>query len=385
MAQEDAFRRRKLNFNEDETEILIREVTLHQDQLFGRGETKLPPGTKNKVWLSILAKVNAVSKCTRDIGDIKKRWYDMCHRTKDKVIKLAQEALRSERAVTGTPPPRRQEEEEEEEEEEDKPTSVSLGHHPAGPGTSGGEDGAEPSTSGASQDGSTGTASSRHAAPSQQTKTPVLPLQVAWHGRQVPPMLSHQSGVQWPPVLLFTLGQNATRISTQDRPPDYQAGNSFDETTVKVKQEDISPNFDADYSSPDIASPPNLQEQSSFRPQGKRLHKQISDEEFFGIQEQHNVLLGDGNKELHGIRQELRELRSDLQELAAGIRQPLDRLADYIQALLPLLQHPPRSRMMEMTDSFTQPDEEETMGSGSSLSQSRRTGCKTCKRPKLGM
>ncbi|GCC26059.1 hypothetical protein chiPu_0004473 [Chiloscyllium punctatum] len=157
------------------------------------------------------------------------------------------------------------------------------------------------------------------------------------------------------------------------------------ETTVKVKQEDISPNFDADYSSPDIASPPNLQEQSSFRPQGKRLHKQISDEEFFGIQEQHNILLGDGNKELHGIRQELRELRSDLQELAAGIRQPLDRLADYIQALLPLLQHPPRSRMMEMTDSFTQPDEEETVGSGSSLSQSRRTGCKTCKRPKLGM
>eukprot|EP00061_Rhincodon_typus_P005034 g24012.t1 len=225
MAQEDAFRRRKLNFNEDETEILIREVTLHQDQLFGRGDTKLPPGAKNKIWLSILAKVNAVSKCTRDIGDIKKRWYDMCHRTKDKVIKLAQEALRNERAIARTPPRLRRGEEEEE--EGDEPPSASLGHPPAAPGTRGGDDGSEPSTSGASQDGSAVTTSSQHAAPCQWKKPLALPLPVAWHSRQVPPMLSHQTGVQWPPVLLFTLGQNATRDSIRERPPDHQAGNTF--------------------------------------------------------------------------------------------------------------------------------------------------------------
>ncbi|XP_078415139.1 uncharacterized protein LOC144691018 [Cetorhinus maximus] len=363
MAQEEAFRRRKLNFNDDETEILIREVTLHQDQLFGRGDTKLPPGAKNKIWLSILAKVNAASKCTRDIGDIKKRWYDMCHRTKDKVIKLAREAMQSERIA-----------------QQETPVAS---HDPASAST--GNESSEPSTSGASRDGSTGRAGGQPATPASQQKKPAPPRPVTWHARQVPvqPLADHQAAVQWPPVLLFTLGQNATRVSTQQPPPDHQANNALDETTVEVKQEDIGPNFDGDYSSPDIVSARTLQEESLFQPRRKRVHKQISEEELLGIQEQHNVLLGDGNEELHGIRQELRELRGDLQELAAGIRQPLERLADCMQALLPLLQHPPCPRMMEMTDSFTQPDEGETAESGEPLSHSRRSGRKTCKRPKL--
>ncbi|XP_067859470.1 myb-related transcription factor, partner of profilin-like [Heptranchias perlo] len=366
MAKEEAFRRRKLNFNDDETEILIREVTLHQDKLFGRGYTKLPPGTKNKIWFSILAKVNAVSKCTRDIGDIKKRWYDMCHRTKDKVVKLAREAMQNERIAQTL--------------HQENIMGV-IKYDPAGPSTS---NDSEPSTSGTSRDDSTSRASSRHAVPSQQKK-PVLHQQMTWHTKQVPvqPLPDHQGPVQWPPVLLFTLGQNATQENVQEQPQDHQANNAFHETIVEVKQEDIGPNFDVDYSSPDIVSPVTFREESPFQPQGKRVHKQISEEELLGIQEQHNVLLGDGNEELHGIRQEIRELRGDLQELAAAIRQPLERLADCVQALLPLLQHPPCPQMMEMTDSFTQPDEEETAESGESLSRSRRTGRKTCKRPKL--
>ncbi|XP_072337799.1 uncharacterized protein [Scyliorhinus torazame] len=366
MAQEEAFRRRKLNFNEEETEILIREVTLHQDQLFGRGDTKLPPGAKNKTWHSILAKVNAVSKCTRDIGDIKKRWYDMCHRTKDKVIKLAQEAMQSERIAQ-------------------REASLDVvDRDPAGPSTS--NDSSEPSTSGASRDGSTGRTSGQPAF-SGQRRTPVLPQQVAWHTRQVAvqPLADLQTPAQWPPMLLFTLGPNATRDNIiQEKPRDQQSNNSLDETIVEVKQEDIGPNFDVgDYSSPDIISPQTLPGESPFRPQGKRVRKQVSEEELLGVQEQHNVLLGDGNEELHGIRQELRELRGDLQELAAGIRKPLERLADCMQALLPLLQHPPGSRMVEMTDSFTQLNEEETTGFGESPSHSRRSGRKICKRPKL--
>ncbi|XP_067912530.1 myb-related transcription factor, partner of profilin-like [Heterodontus francisci] len=364
MAQEEAFRRRKLNFNDDETEILIREVTLHQDQLFGRGDTKLPPGAKNKIWLSILAKVNAVSKCTRDIGDIKKRWYDMCHRTKDKVIKLAREAMQNERIAQTL---------------QQEATMGAINYEPAGPSTS---NDSEPSTSGTSWDGGTSRASGQHTAPIQQKK-PVLPHQVTWHTKQlsVQPLADHQAPVQWPPVLLFTLGQNAAQENIQEQPQNHQANNAFHETTVEVKQEDIGPNFDVDYSSPDIVSPLTLREESPFQPQGKRVRKQLCEEELLGIQEQHNVLLGDGNEELHGIRQELRELRGDLQELAAGLRQPLERLADCVQALLPLLQHPPCPQTMEMTDSFTQPDEEAAVESGES--HCRRTGRKTCKRPKL--
>ncbi|XP_078096893.1 uncharacterized protein LOC144510825 [Mustelus asterias] len=367
MAQEEAFRRRKLNFNEDETEILIREVTLHQDQLFGRGDTKLPPGAKNKIWLSILAKVNAVSKCTRDVGDIKKRWYDMCHRTKDKVIKLARETIRNERVA----------------QREAGPGTAHHHHDPAGPGTSN-DDASEPGTSGASRDGSTGRAGGQPAV-SGQRKKQAAPRPVTWQARQVPgqPLADHQVPVQWPPVLLFTLGPNATRDNPKEPPPDQQANDALDESIIEVKQEDIDSNFDVDYSSPDIASPRSLQEGCPFQPQGSRGCKQISQEEMLGVQEQHNVLLGDGNEELHGIRQELRELRGDLQELAAGIRQPLERLADCMQAILPLLQHPPCPRTTQMTDSFTQPDEEETTASGQTLSHSRRSGRKTCKRPKL--
>uniref|UniRef100_UPI00398E6490 myb-related transcription factor, partner of profilin-like n=1 Tax=Pristiophorus japonicus TaxID=55135 RepID=UPI00398E6490 len=365
MAQEEAFRRRKLNFNDDETEILIREVTLHQDQLFGRGDTKLPPGAKNKIWFSILAKVNAVSKCTRDIGDIKKRWYDMCHRTKDKVVKLAREAMQNKRVAQTL---------------QQEGIMGAIKYDPAGASTS---NDSEPSTSGTSRDERTSRASSRHTIPSQQKK-PVPPHQVTWHTKQVPvqPLPDQQAPVQWPPILLFTLDQNATEESIQEQPQDHQANNAFHETIVEVKQEAVGPNFDMDYSSPDIVSPLTLREESPLQPQGKRVHEQIS-EELLGIQEQHNVLLGDGNEELHGIRQELRELRGDLQELATAIRQPLERLADCVQALLPLLQHPPCPRVVEMIDSFTQPDEEETAESGESLSHSRRTGRKTCKRPKL--
>ncbi|XP_059834612.1 myb-related transcription factor, partner of profilin-like [Hypanus sabinus] len=357
MAQEEAFRRRKLNFNEEETEVLIREVTLNQEQLFGRGVAKIPPGAKTKIWLSILAKVNAVSKCTRDIGDIKKRWYDMCHRTKDKVVRLAQEAMQSERIAQTL-------------QQENAIQSI-ANYDPAPLSTS---NDSEPSTSRSSRDG--------HASRDRgsQQKKPALPSKMTWQAKQVPVQPLPDHPVQWPPVLLFTMDQNAAEESNQE-PQGHQANVDFHETIVDVKQEDISSSVDVDYSSPEIGSPVVSREESPFQ-LGKRGRKQISEEELLGIQEQHNLLLGVGNDELHGIRQELRELRNDIQELTTTIRQPLERLADYVQALLPLLQHPPRPHVTETTDAFTQHDNKE---SSEFHSRGCRTGRKARKRAKVNV
>lgn len=355
MAQEEAFRRRKLNFNEEETEILIREVTLNQGQLFGRGDIKIPPGAKNTIWHSILAKVNAVSKCTRDIGDIKKRWYDMCHRTKDKVIRLAREAMQSE--SVGEPL-------------QQEPSVASYDDA----GWLSTSNDSEPSTSGASWDGSTSRAGNKPAAGNRRGQ----PGKETWQAKRVPVQSLPDQAVQWPPVLLFTVGQNASEESKLES-QGYQANVDFHETIVEVKREDLGSDIDVDYSSPEHGSPPISREESPLLLQRKRSHKQISKEELLGIQEQHNILLGIGNDELHGIRQELRELRGDIQALATTIRQPLNHLAECLQTLLPLLQHPPTSQTSETTDSFTQHDDKDTSESNELKSHGRRTGRKRAK------
>ncbi|XP_078273617.1 uncharacterized protein LOC144603788 [Rhinoraja longicauda] len=352
MAQDEAFRRRKLNFNEEETEILIREVTLNQGQLFGRGDIKTPPGAKNKIWHSILARVNAVSKCTRDIGDIKKRWYDMCHRTKDKVIRLAREAMQDD-------PP-----------QQEPGLQTAAGYDDAAcPSTS---NDSEPSTSGASWDGGTRTAVG------SRRRKPGPPSKETWQAKRVPVQLLPDRAVQWSPVLLFTVGQNASeesKLESQGR----QANADIHETVVEVKREDLGSGIDVDYSSPETGSPPVSREGSPLLLQRKRLYKQISKEELLGVQEQHNILQGIGNEELHGIRQELRELRGDIEALATTIRQPLNRLADCMQTLLPLLQHPPPSQTSETTDSFTQHDDEDTSETNELKSHGCRTGRKRAK------
>ncbi|XP_072720518.1 uncharacterized protein [Ciconia boyciana] len=87
---EDSPKRRKANFNEAETEVLIEQVLKHEQLLFAAGPGRASPGQKRKVWELIRHKVNPVAACPRDVEDLKKRWRDLKRRDRSKLCRLSQ-------------------------------------------------------------------------------------------------------------------------------------------------------------------------------------------------------------------------------------------------------------------------------------------------------
>ncbi|XP_027737487.1 uncharacterized protein LOC114056475 [Empidonax traillii] len=115
---EDSPKRRKANFNEAETEVLIEQVLKHEQLLFAAGPGRASPGQKRKVWELIRHKVNPVAACPRDVEDLKKRWRDLKRRDRSKLCRLSQGCgppgppalglLLAPEELPPAPPPRRQ-------------------------------------------------------------------------------------------------------------------------------------------------------------------------------------------------------------------------------------------------------------------------------------
>ncbi|XP_066494106.1 myb-related transcription factor, partner of profilin-like [Tiliqua scincoides] len=85
---EDSPKRRKANFNEAETEVLVEQVLRHEQVLFAAGPGRASPGQKRRVWELIRHKVNPVAACPRDVEDLKKRWRDLKRRDRSKLCRL---------------------------------------------------------------------------------------------------------------------------------------------------------------------------------------------------------------------------------------------------------------------------------------------------------
>ncbi|XP_069077367.1 myb-related transcription factor, partner of profilin-like [Pleurodeles waltl] len=105
-----AGRKRKLKFSEKELEVLTEECSQHHDKLFGKAALSVPDTEKKKIWLQIQDRINAigVSHCTLD--EIKKRWYDLRSRTKERVAQRLREMRGTGGGPSTVPPPTAMEE-----------------------------------------------------------------------------------------------------------------------------------------------------------------------------------------------------------------------------------------------------------------------------------
>ncbi|KAJ1204850.1 hypothetical protein NDU88_000288 [Pleurodeles waltl] len=98
-------RRRKLKFSERELEVLTEECCQHHDELFGRAALTVPEATKKKLWQDIQEKINSLGVSHRTIEDIKKRWYDLRSRTKERVAERLREMRGTGGGPSSVPPP----------------------------------------------------------------------------------------------------------------------------------------------------------------------------------------------------------------------------------------------------------------------------------------
>ncbi|XP_069068434.1 myb-related transcription factor, partner of profilin-like [Pleurodeles waltl] len=91
---------RKLKFSEQELEVLTEEVVKSHDSLFGKSSLQVPESKKRRLWADIQTKICAVGVAQRSVQEIKKRWYDLRSRAKERVARRLQEAR-----STGDGPP----------------------------------------------------------------------------------------------------------------------------------------------------------------------------------------------------------------------------------------------------------------------------------------
>ena len=71
-----------MKFEAMELEVLVEEANKHTGELQQR---HLSVARRNVIWEAICEKVNAVSKTRRSANEIKRRWQDICRRTKGKL------------------------------------------------------------------------------------------------------------------------------------------------------------------------------------------------------------------------------------------------------------------------------------------------------------
>ncbi|KAJ1116419.1 hypothetical protein NDU88_004631 [Pleurodeles waltl] len=92
-AQEREKKKRKCQFSAEEQEILVREVTEHQHQLFVI--SNLPIGRREAIWQQIVDKINSVAEVRRTVIECKKHWHDCKLRTKEKMARNRKAALQT--------------------------------------------------------------------------------------------------------------------------------------------------------------------------------------------------------------------------------------------------------------------------------------------------
>ncbi|XP_069066558.1 t-SNARE domain-containing protein 1-like [Pleurodeles waltl] len=95
----DTPRQRKLKFAEKELEVLTEECCQHHEQLFGRAALSVPEVEKKRIWTEIQDKVNSMGVSHWSIEELKKQWYDLRSRNKERVA----ERLREMRGTGGGP------------------------------------------------------------------------------------------------------------------------------------------------------------------------------------------------------------------------------------------------------------------------------------------
>ncbi|KAJ1190777.1 hypothetical protein NDU88_000096 [Pleurodeles waltl] len=84
---------RKCRFSEEEQEILVKEVTEHQHQLFIT--SKLPLSRREAIWKQIVDKINSVAEERRTVTECKKRRHDCKRRTKEKMARNRKAAMQT--------------------------------------------------------------------------------------------------------------------------------------------------------------------------------------------------------------------------------------------------------------------------------------------------
>ncbi|XP_069063107.1 uncharacterized protein [Pleurodeles waltl] len=104
-AKDAGGRKRKLKFSEKELEVLIEECVAHHNELFGKSSLQVPESEKRKIWTDIQAKISAVGVTQRTFEEIRKRWYDVRSRTKEKVASRLAEAQETGGESSTQPPP----------------------------------------------------------------------------------------------------------------------------------------------------------------------------------------------------------------------------------------------------------------------------------------
>ncbi|XP_069072408.1 myb-related transcription factor, partner of profilin-like [Pleurodeles waltl] len=86
-------KKRKCHFSAEEQEILVKEVTEHQHQLFVT--SKLPISRREAIWQQIVDKINSVAEVRRTVNECMKRWHDCKRKTKEKMARNKKAALQT--------------------------------------------------------------------------------------------------------------------------------------------------------------------------------------------------------------------------------------------------------------------------------------------------
>uniref|UniRef100_A0A803K1Y8 t-SNARE domain-containing 1 n=1 Tax=Xenopus tropicalis TaxID=8364 RepID=A0A803K1Y8_XENTR len=90
-------RKRKEKFSPLELEILVAEVTKHHSKLYGSERVNLSQPARERIWLEIAKKINAVARSPRTTRDLRRRWDDMKRRTKEKLAIIRRSVVTTNR------------------------------------------------------------------------------------------------------------------------------------------------------------------------------------------------------------------------------------------------------------------------------------------------
>ncbi|XP_069813123.1 t-SNARE domain-containing protein 1 isoform X2 [Dendropsophus ebraccatus] len=88
-------RKRKEKFSPLELEILVAEVTKNHSKLYGSERVNLSQPARERIWLEIAKKINAVARSPRTTRDLRRRWDDMKRRTKEKLAIIKRSVVTS--------------------------------------------------------------------------------------------------------------------------------------------------------------------------------------------------------------------------------------------------------------------------------------------------
>ncbi|XP_054854047.1 nuclear apoptosis-inducing factor 1 isoform X2 [Eublepharis macularius] len=81
-------KKRKMNFSEQEVEIIVEELERSKHLLINHYNAGVPLAAKAAAWHNILRRVNAVTTCHRELPEVKKKWSDLKTEVRRKVAQV---------------------------------------------------------------------------------------------------------------------------------------------------------------------------------------------------------------------------------------------------------------------------------------------------------